>query len=264
MRSVKKLLIITLFLGMTFPAFAQDEIVQSPTAETQSVTAQSATSDAFLGRRRPNRRHRRGPSANRRHNNHRALPNPVVPPTPGCTYVLKPAGARALATGDVGVVTVETQAGCQWGASSNSGFIHITGANGTTVNFTVDPNPTFFVRSGSMTIAGQIYTVAQDGSNLNFDGVYDVSFTIIIQCPGVPPVGTGPFFTAWVVTGGVVNDGVTNGTISSFGGVNISSSGFGGSINFTGSVSSTGHGLGTLNVTGGPCGAGGSWEAQRR
>lgn len=272
MRSVKKLFIITLFLGMTLSAFAQDE-AQSTTAETQSVTAQSATDNGFLGRRGRNHR-RRGPNANRRHRNHRVLPNPTPAPTPilGCTFKFDPQGARALGGGDAGTVkvTVLTGTDCPWGAASNSDFIHITGINGQFVSFSVDPNPTNFVRSGSMTIAGQAYSVTQDGAFPSFDGTYNVSFSIIVQytgpCPCPPPVSrsgtTSITFANGVVVGG---GGVTTGTISDFGEVNVTTSAGGYTLQFTGSVDETGHGLGLVSGGGIPfVSVGGSWEAQRQ
>jgi hypothetical protein len=263
MRSVKKRLIITLFLGMTLPLFAQDE-TQSASVE-QSVTTQSATDQAFLGRRRPNHRHR-GPGANRRHSNSKPLPNPTVPPIPpGCTYSFVPGGAHALAAGDTDVVTVTTPAGCPVYAVSNSSFIHIVGVIGNTVTFTVDPNSTFFVRNGSITISGQTYGVGQDGHDLNFDGTYDVTFTVLVNCPNQPPFGLGPYYDVWTVVGGVVTAGAQSGGISDFGEVTISATAAGLTAYFTGSIDQTGHGLGLVNIANDVgCPTSGSWSATRR
>jgi hypothetical protein len=264
---MKKLLLIAILaLGTSLPVFAQDEPQVTTTDETQSVTAQSATDEGFLGRRRAPHRHRSGPNANRRHRNHKVLPNPIVPPIPpGCTYSFVPDGAHALAAGDTDVVTVTTPTGCPVYAVSNSSFIHITGVTGNTVTFTVDPNTTFFTRNGSVNISGHTYGVGQDGHDLNFDGTYDVTFTILVYCPGSPPVGLGPYYDVWVVVGGVVTEGIQSGTISDFGEVNISAPEAGLSVNFTGSIDQTGHGLGLVNVANDlGCSAGGNWSATRR
>ncbi len=270
MRSVKKLLIITLFLGMTLPLFAQDE-TQSASVE-QSVTTQSATDQAFLGRRRPNHRHR-GPGANRRHRNSKPLPNPTVPPIPpGCTFKFDPQGARAVAGGDVGMVmvTVLTGTDCPVTASSNSSFIRITGIGGQIVSFSVDPNTTNFVRSGSITISGHAYGVTQDGAFPNFDGTYNISFSIIVQytgpCPCPPPVSQSGATSFTFVNGVLVNGGgVTSGTISDFGEVNVTTSAGGYTLQFTGSVNETGSGSGLVSGGGVPfVSIGGSWQGARQ
>jgi len=90
MRSVKKLLIITLFLGMTFPVFAQDE-TQSATDEavsqafTESVDVEH--SPGFLPGHR-GRGHHRGPHGNR--GRHVGPPTPVPTPTPTPTPIPTP------------------------------------------------------------------------------------------------------------------------------------------------------------------------------
>ena len=83
-----------------------------------------------------------------------------------CTYAINPTNANVAASGGTGSVNVTTQSGCSWTAVSNDAWIHVTsGGSGTgsgTVNYSVDPN-TGSARTGTMTIAGQSFTVEQAG-----------------------------------------------------------------------------------------------------
>jgi hypothetical protein len=62
-------------------------------------------------------------------------------------------------------VSVQASNGCSWTATSNVTFITVTsGASGTgngTVVFQVQPNTTAQIRMGSLTIAGQTFSVTQ-------------------------------------------------------------------------------------------------------
>ncbi|PYT03997.1 MAG: hypothetical protein DMF60_16665 [Acidobacteria bacterium] len=82
-----------------------------------------------------------------------------------CTYSISPASQNTSATGGTGTVMVTAAAGCNWTAASNAGFITITsGASGSgngTVGYSVAAN-TGAARMGSMTIAGQSFTVNQE------------------------------------------------------------------------------------------------------
>ncbi|HTS17604.1 MAG TPA: choice-of-anchor tandem repeat GloVer-containing protein, partial [Verrucomicrobiae bacterium] len=102
-----------------------------------------------------------------------------------CGYLFTPNAASFGSTGGSGSVTVTASTtNCAWTASSNSGFITITsGSGGTgsgTVSYTVaaDTDTNNFGRSGTMTIAGRTFTVAQaslgcsftlDSTNASFD-----------------------------------------------------------------------------------------------
>lgn len=83
----------------------------------------------------------------------------------GCTYTLSPTGASPGAAGGSGFsVGVTTTSGCAWTATSNSAFITITsgssGSGSGTVTYSVSAN-SGSARSGTMTIAGQTFTVNQ-------------------------------------------------------------------------------------------------------
>ncbi|HEY7171540.1 MAG TPA: S8 family serine peptidase [Vicinamibacterales bacterium] len=88
------------------------------------------------------------------------------------TYSIFPTSAAYDATGGGGSITVTAGAGCGWTATSNDGFIHVTGgSSGTgvgTVTYTVDQNVGAAnvengSRSGSITIHGLTFSVTQTG-----------------------------------------------------------------------------------------------------
>jgi phosphatidylserine/phosphatidylglycerophosphate/cardiolipin synthase-like enzyme len=86
---------------------------------------------------------------------------------PSCSFSLSATSASFGAAGGNGSVGITAPAGCAWSASSNAGFITVTGGssgNGSgTTTFAVSQN-TAAARSGTMTIAGQTFTVSQQGA----------------------------------------------------------------------------------------------------
>jgi len=86
----------------------------------------------------------------------------------GCTFKLSPKAGKIKAAGGSATVKVGPNfSDCDWTAVSNDSFITITsGASGTgkgTVTYTVPANTTTNILTGSMTIAGENYTVIQAG-----------------------------------------------------------------------------------------------------
>lgn len=86
----------------------------------------------------------------------------------GCTFSISPMSQPMAAAGGPSSVTVTAGGGCAWMAVSNAPWITITGgASGSgdgTVQFTVDANATGAPRDGTLTIAGQTFTLSQAGS----------------------------------------------------------------------------------------------------
>ncbi|HEU4387811.1 MAG TPA: BACON domain-containing carbohydrate-binding protein, partial [Blastocatellia bacterium] len=84
---------------------------------------------------------------------------------PLCTFSVSPMSASFGAGGGSGSAMVTAPAGCGWTSVSNDAWIVITaGSNGSgngTVNYSVGVNPAATPRSGTMTIAGQTFTVNQ-------------------------------------------------------------------------------------------------------
>jgi len=81
----------------------------------------------------------------------------------GCTYTIAPSAYAAGAAGGSGVVTVTAAPGCPWTATSDVSWISIATTAGTgigAVGFTVAPT-TGPPRTGTLTIAGQPFTVTQ-------------------------------------------------------------------------------------------------------
>ena len=81
-----------------------------------------------------------------------------------CTYSIDPTSQSVPVLGGTGTVTVTTTSACTWTASSNAPWLTITsGAAGTgngTVGFSAAANVAG-ARSGTLTIAGQTFTVTQ-------------------------------------------------------------------------------------------------------
>ena len=88
------------------------------------------------------------------------------PPPPPCTYSINPTRTTWPAAGGTGTVTVTTGSTCPWSATPNAPWLGVT--NGTdrigsgTLNYTVAPySAKPKKRNGTITIAGQTFTVQQ-------------------------------------------------------------------------------------------------------
>jgi hypothetical protein len=111
-----------------------------------------------------------------------------------CTYSISPTSASQPSGGGTGSVSVTAGAGCNWTAASNASFITITsGASGSgsgTVNYSVAANTGTTSRTGTLTIAGQTFTVTQAGTTAG----------------GIEQIVNGGFesgTTPWVISGQV-------------------------------------------------------------
>lgn len=119
-------------------------------------------------------------------------------PTPPCSYSISPPSVSGTAAGGVGTVTVTAAAGCPWTAASNVPFVTITGgATGLgsgTLSYQVGVNTTPSSRSGTITIAGQVFSVSQAGA---------------VVTDAAPPFGTidTPVNNATGVTGSIAVTG---------------------------------------------------------
>lgn len=82
-----------------------------------------------------------------------------------CTYSISPTSGSFTYSGGKGSFAVSAGANCSWGAVSNVSWITITsGSSGMgtgTVGYKVSQNTGRTARTGSITVAGQIYTVTQ-------------------------------------------------------------------------------------------------------
>lgn len=84
-----------------------------------------------------------------------------------CIYVLSPSTVSLTSYGGSGIVTVTTQAGCTWSATSSANWITITaGATGTgsgSFSYSVPDNTLSTGRSGTVSVADRTLTVSQAG-----------------------------------------------------------------------------------------------------
>jgi hypothetical protein len=86
--------------------------------------------------------------------------------TPGtCTFTLSPTSRSLSSAGGADSVSVSAAPNCAWTAASNASWISITyglsGSGNGTVGYSVAANTTTSARNGTMTIAGQTFTVSQ-------------------------------------------------------------------------------------------------------
>lgn len=85
-----------------------------------------------------------------------------------CTYSISPTSQTFTSAAATGSVTVTASASsCTWSATSSVSWATITSAGGlgsSTVIFSVSANTTASSRTGSLTIAGQTFTITQSGS----------------------------------------------------------------------------------------------------
>ena len=103
--------------------------------------------------------------------------SPTSPtPAPSCTFTLSTSALSFSASGGPGSVGVTTAAGCAWAATSDRGWMAITsGASGNgngTVAVTLTANTAAGERTGTLTVAGQLVAVRQDGAGAC---TYDIS-----------------------------------------------------------------------------------------
>ena len=107
-----------------------------------------------------------------------------------CLYSINPTNAVFGAAGGPGSVSVIASNGCAWIATNNDSFITITsGASGSgngTVRYTVAANASTNERVGTMTIAGQTFTVTESGTTSSGGGC---TYTLSVSSVTLPAKG---------------------------------------------------------------------------
>jgi hypothetical protein len=95
----------------------------------------------------------------------------IVPALP-CTYSVSPTSTSFASGGGTGSVAVTAGSGCARTAVANVSWVHVTsGASGSgngNVGYSADVNTSSSPRSGTITIAGEIVTVNQDGASCTY------------------------------------------------------------------------------------------------
>jgi uncharacterized protein (TIGR03437 family) len=97
-----------------------------------------------------------------------------------CGYAINPTSQTFPASGGSGTVNVVTAAGCAWTATSNAAWLTVTSSNGNgngAVNFIVAAN-TGTARTGTLSIAGQTFSVTQQGATPTIVTVSAASFRL--------------------------------------------------------------------------------------
>ena len=177
-----------------------------------------------------------------------------------CTFTILPTSQNFASSGGTGSVALTTLTGCTWMASSNAGFINITsGSSGTgnsTVNYSVSANPTTSSRTGTMTIAGQTFTVTQDPlpctfmlspTNQTYDktgGTGSVAVNTLAGCAWSAASNDG-----WITITSAAS-GTGNGTVNYSVGVNPGSASRTGTMTIAGSTFTVGQSGGGTDTIG--------------
>ena len=91
----------------------------------------------------------------------------------GCSYSINPTSQSVAAGGGAGTaIAVTATPGCAWTAASGATWItNVTPGSGTgngTVNFTIGANPAGTPRTGTLTVAGQTFSVNQQAAGCSF------------------------------------------------------------------------------------------------
>lgn len=142
-----------------------------------------------------------------------------------CTYAIAPTGQNIAGEGGPGTTNVTAASTCAWTAVPNVPWITIvsggSGSGNGAVVFTIAPNPGPGARTGTLTIAGQTYTVTQaepcsfslapQGRDFNaLGGVGSVAVTA-----SAPTCRWGAVSTAdWLVVLTGARDNVGSGTVT--------------------------------------------------
>lgn len=89
----------------------------------------------------------------------------------GCSFMLNSSSLYLLAAGGNGTVNVTANSNCSWTAVSNDQWITVNSFGGQgngSASFSVAANADATIRTGSLTIAGQNFTITQAGTGLMY------------------------------------------------------------------------------------------------
>ena len=163
-----------------------------------------------------------------------------------CTYSISPTSASFASAGGTGSITVTTTAGCAWAVRSNAAWITVTaGATGNgngTVSYSVAANTVPTSRTGTLNVAGKIFTVTQAAAPCTYTITpTSASFT---SAAGTGTITvTAPAGCVWAVrsnapwitvTAGATGSG--NGTVSYSVAANTTTSSRAGTLNVAGKI----------------------------
>lgn len=129
-----------------------------------------------------------------------------------CSYALDRNSDAFPSAGGIGSFNVSASPGCQWSATSDSSWIHLisygSGIGNGTVSYSVDPNPSNALRTGSISAAGESFGITEAGipqylltvtkSGSGSGSVTSSPFGI--QCDGSCPSDQAPFIAGTQIT----------------------------------------------------------------
>ncbi|HLG16764.1 MAG TPA: BACON domain-containing carbohydrate-binding protein [Blastocatellia bacterium] len=161
-----------------------------------------------------------------------------------CVFSISPMSQSFTEAGGSDTVIVTTEEGCLWGAVSNDAFITITspgsGSGSSVVEYSVAANPSSLPRVGTMTIAGQTFTVNQAGAPCVFS-IMPTSQSFLAAGGTGSVAVTSPIGCAWTA---VSNDAFITVTSGASGSGN-------GTVNYSVAVKSdVGSRMGTITIAG--------------
>jgi len=121
-----------------------------------------------------------------------------------CSYTITPTNRSFSTSSGSGTVNVSAPSGCAWTVASNSSFVSlVSGGNGignSTVAYTVAENTGSNYRTGTLSIAGQTFTVTQDGTDgCNFL-IVPTSRTLSANSESGSVTVTAPIGCVWTAT----------------------------------------------------------------
>jgi formylglycine-generating enzyme required for sulfatase activity/C1A family cysteine protease len=135
-----------------------------------------------------------------------------------CTYSISPVSNSFSSTAGTGSVSVTAQSGCNWTADSSATWITlISGSNGGgsgTVSYSVASNSGTSSRTGTVTIAGQTFTVIQSGVTPTTTTVKPTTTTLPTTTTTVKPMTSTTTSTTTTTT--IPNGDYTNSLGMSF------------------------------------------------
>jgi uncharacterized protein (TIGR03437 family) len=173
-----------------------------------------------------------------------------------CSYAVAPVSASAAASGGTGTVTMTAPSDCTWIAASNAGWITITsgdsGSGNGRVGYSVAANSSSSARSGTVTIAGQTFTVNQAGDPCGC-AIAPVSASAAASGGTGTVTVTAPSGCTWTAASGASWITTTSGSSGSGNGtVNYSVAANTGTASRTGTLTIRGNTF-TLTQDGPPC-----------
>lgn len=116
-----------------------------------------------------------------------------------CSWTLSPSGVTAPTEGLTGktIAVTANAPDCAWTAKSNAGWVFLTagmsGLGSGTVTYTIGPNPGA-VRAGTVTIAGQTFTVEQGATGV---AALPKATGVVNAADFQPVIGPGSFVTIY-------------------------------------------------------------------